>query len=49
MSFLFSPASASNNKRNKLTPESSHFDIRQEDSIAEEEGSLLGVLKAMKP
>lgn len=39
---------ASNNKRNKLPLESSHFDNRQEESKAEEEGLILGILKAMK-
>lgn len=38
----------SNNKRNKLTLESSYFDNRQEKSKAEEEGSDLGFLKATK-
>lgn len=46
MSFLF--PLASNNKRNKLTLESSHFHNRQEESKEEEKGSILGVLKAMK-
>lgn len=39
---------ASNNKRNKRTLESSPVDHRQEESKVEEEGSILGVLKAMK-